>query len=79
MSDQESFGDYLPRECLEETSSTRTWLAEQKSVGRMVLIEELKEEAIAEREAFLKDVRAKAAVEHPLVASIYEASTEDGP
>jgi len=78
VSDQESFGDYLPRECLEETSSTRTWLAEQKSVGRMVLIEELKEEAIAEREAFLKDVRAKAAVEHPLVASIYEASTEDG-
>ena len=74
---QKLFGDYLPKECLAETSSTRTWLAEQESVGRMVLIEELKEEAIEEREAFLEDVRAKAAVEHPLVGSIYEASTDN--
>ena len=73
-----TFGDYVPKECLAENQSTRTWLAEQTSVGRMVLVEELKKEAIHEREAFLADVRAKAAVEHPLVGSIYEASTEDG-
>ncbi len=73
-----TFGDYMPKECLAESQSTRTWLAEQASVGRMVLIEELKGEAMHERESFLADVRAKAAVEHPLVGSIYEASTEDG-
>lgn len=72
------FGDYVPKKCLAESLTTRTWLAEQVSVGRMVLIEELKEEAAAERESFLSDVRAKAAVEHPLVGSIYEASTENG-
>ena len=72
------FGDYVAKRCLAEGSSTRTWLAEQESVGRMVLIEELKPEAARECENFLADVRAKAAVEHPLVGSIYEASTENG-
>src|SRR5688572_19221794 len=72
------FGDYVARECLAEGKSTRTWLAEQASVGRQVLIEELKPEAMSERAEFLADVRAKAAVEHPLVGSIYEASTENG-
>eukprot|EP00903_Cladosiphon_okamuranus_P003645 g3643.t1 len=42
----------------------------------MVLLEELKHSAAGERESFLADVRAKAAVEHPLVGSIYEAFTE---
>jgi len=73
-----SFGDYVPKELLNETTSTRSWLAEQESVGRMVLIEELKDEAIDSRGEFLADVRAKAAVDHPLVGSIYEASTENG-
>jgi hypothetical protein len=36
------FGDYLPQECIAETGTTRTWLAKQASVGRMVLVEELK-------------------------------------
>lgn len=70
------FGDYQPRELLGEGPATRTWMAEQASVGRMVLLEELKEEAVSERASFLADVRAKAAVEHPLVGSIYEAFTE---
>lgn len=77
-SDSIRFGDYIPKECLGETTSTRSWLAEQESVGRMVLIEELKQESMGERDAFLADVRAKAAVEHPLVGSIYEASTDGG-
>ena len=75
----ENFGDYVPKRCLAEDTSTRTWLAEQPSVGRMVLIEELKPEAGDARPSFLADVRAKAAVEHPLVGSIYEACTEDNP
>lgn len=78
VNDSIRFGDYVPKELLEETNSTRSWLAEQESVGRMVLIEELKEEAVRESDSFLADVRAKAAVEHPLVGSIYEASTEGG-
>lgn len=72
------FGDYVAKKCLAEGKSTRSWLAEQASVGRMVLIEELKPECIRECDSFLADVRAKAAVEHPLVGSIYEASTENG-
>jgi hypothetical protein len=73
-----NFGDYIPQKCLAETSTTRTWLAKQASVGRMVLFEELKEGAELECEAFIADVRAKAGVEHPLVGSIYEATMENG-
>jgi Sulfatase-modifying factor enzyme 1 len=72
------FGDYIPKQCLAENDISRSWLAEQASVGRMVLIEELKEEAAGEMEIFLADVRAMAAVEHPLVGSIYEACTDNG-
>jgi hypothetical protein len=70
------FGDYLPKECLSENDSQRIWLARQESVDRSVLIAELKQASEAERKSFLADVRAKAAIEHPLIASIYEASTE---
>jgi formylglycine-generating enzyme required for sulfatase activity len=70
------FGDYLPQECIAENETTRTWLAKQASVGRMVLVEELKEGV--ESEGFIADVRAKAGVEHPLVGSIYEATVENG-
>lgn len=74
--EENRFGDYFPEECLAETESTRTWLAKQVSVGRMVLVEELKEGA--DSEAFIADVRAKAGVEHPLVGSIYEACMDEG-
>jgi len=70
------FGDYIPQQCIAETETTRTWLAKQASVGRMVLVEELKEGL--ESEEFIADVRAKAGVEHPLVGSIYEATMENG-
>lgn len=76
--DNHRFGDYIPKQCLAEGGVTRTWLAEQASVGRMVLVEELREDAAGEKEDFLADVRAMAAVEHPLVGSIYEACTENG-
>lgn len=76
METEKNFGDYKALECVAESRHTRTWLAEQRSVGRKVLIEELREEAYAERDSFLADVRAKAAVEHPSVGSIYEASRD---
>ncbi len=78
VNDERMFGDYVPEECLAESRATRTWLAEQVSVGRKVLIEELKPEAMMECGAFLADVRAKAAVEHPLVGSVYEAFNGEG-
>lgn len=69
-------GEYELKELLGETSSTRTWLAEQVSVARRVIVEELTEESqLAE---FLADVRAKAAVDHPLIGSVYEAIAQPG-
>jgi hypothetical protein len=73
-----SFGGYLPENCIAADSHTRTWLATQLSVGRMVWIEELIADSDSERDTFLADVRSKAAVENPIVGSIYEASADDG-
>lgn len=72
------FGDYLISEFLGETELSRTWSAKQVSVGRSVLIDELKTEAAEHLDAFLADVRTKASVEHPLVGSIYEACNDRG-
>jgi len=70
---ERSLGDYRLRELVAESSVIRRWLAEQVSVGRKVLVDELKPEQEAYREEFLADVRAKASVDHPLVGSVYEA------
>jgi formylglycine-generating enzyme required for sulfatase activity len=70
---ERSLGDYRLRELVAESPLIRRWLAEQVSVGRKVLLDELKPDQEAHREAFLADVRAKAAVDHPLVGSVYEA------
>ncbi len=69
-------GDYLLKQLLAENLLHRTWLAEQVSISRLVLVDELTDES--QRDAFLADVRAKAAVEHPLVGSVYEAVAEPG-
>lgn len=69
-------GDYILLNCLRDNPETRTWCAQQVSVGRAVLIDELKESHAGHRGVFLSDVRAKASVEHPLVGSIYEASSD---
>lgn len=71
-------GEYLLKECLAEGPHTRTWLAAQESVRRTVLIEELRPEQAAQAEAFLADIRAKAAVDHPLIGSVYEAVAVPG-
>jgi hypothetical protein len=78
FSENIQIGDYIVLKCLKENQETRTWSAKQVSVGRAVLIDELKQAYSGNSQSFLADVRAKAAVEHPLVGSIYEASTDRG-
>lgn len=70
-------GDYRLDLFLAETPTSLTWLAEQASVRRPVVLVELKPSALGERDAFLADVRAKAAVDHPLIGSVYEAVSQD--
>ncbi len=74
--DERQLGEYRLRKLLDENPATRSWLAEQVSVARMVLVDELVDESL--RDSFLADVRAKASVDHPLVGSVYEAVAEPG-
>jgi hypothetical protein len=73
-SEDRLLGDYRLRQRLDGDSVSVTWLAEQVSVGRLVLVDELLDENW--RDAFLADVRAKAAIDHPLIGSVYEAVVE---
>lgn len=66
-------GDYILKEFLGEGPVTYSWLAEQASVRRDVLLSELRPELLGDRDAFIADIRAKAAVDHPLIGSVYEA------
>lgn len=75
-SDDRFLGEYRLSELISENSVSRIWLAEQVSVSRRVLVEELRPEHFDQKEAFLADVRAKAAVDHPLIGSVYEAVAE---
>jgi formylglycine-generating enzyme required for sulfatase activity len=68
-------GDYRLDEVLDESPTSLTWLAEQQSIRRTVVVIELKPTALHSRDAFLADVRAQAAVDHPLIGSVYEAVT----
>ena len=70
-------GEYRLKELVSENALSRTWLAEQVSVSRKVLVDELRADQSDQRESFLADVRTKAAVEHPLVGSVYEAVADD--
>ena len=69
-------GEYRLKELLEENTVTRIWLAEQISVARKVLVEELRPDRPDQRDAFIADIRAKASVDHPLISSVYEAVNE---
>jgi hypothetical protein len=69
-------GEYQLRELLTENDLCYRWLAEQLSIARLVLLDELRLDQDAHREAFLADVRAKAAIDHPLISSVYEAVSE---
>jgi hypothetical protein len=67
-------GEYQLLEILGENSISRCWLAEQTSISRRVIVNELLPGQ--PRESFMADARAKAAVDHPLIGSIYEAVDE---
>ena len=77
-SDERRLGDYLLKERLAEGPLTLTWLAEQVSVHRPVLIDELRADRADRQEEFMADVRAKAGVDHPLIGSVFEAVAEPG-
>jgi hypothetical protein len=80
MSDHEqsrTVGDYHLLEVLRDEGPARVWLAEQSSIGRKVLVVALRAEHADRRDDFIADARAKAAVDHPLVASVYEAVADD--
>lgn len=72
-SEERRLGEYRLRQFLGETELSRTWLAEQISVSRSVLVDELRPDRADRRAEFLADIRAKAAVDHPAIASVYEA------
>lgn len=71
-------GEYQLEEIIAETPVLRRWLANQISVARRVRLDELKPGMEEHRASFLADVKAKAAVDHPLIASVYEAVAEPG-
>jgi hypothetical protein len=71
--DERLSGDYHLKELVSEDALSRTWLAEQISISRPVLVDELRPERFDQKEVFLADVRAKASVDHPLIGSVYEA------
>lgn len=75
-SEERHLGDYRLIERLVETPLITTWLAEQVSVGRRVLVDELDPQRASRSAAFLADIRAKAAVDHPHVGTVYEAVIE---
>ena len=66
-------GDYRLIELVALKPPARRWRAEQTSIGRLVLIDELPDPDPAQRAEFLANIKVKAAVDHPLVASVYEA------
>lgn len=70
-------GDYRLVALIGESPVTRTWQADQVSISRSVTLFELKPSAFDRREAFLADIRVKAAVDHPLLGSVYEAVSTD--
>ncbi len=73
-------GDYLLKDLLYEGAAVRTWLAQQVSVQRDVIIDSLNRSLHSDEMAvnnFIADIRAKARLDHPLIGSVFEAIQED--
>ncbi|MGB6223549.1 SUMF1/EgtB/PvdO family nonheme iron enzyme [Haloferula sp.] len=68
-------GDYRLIQVIQTGPESTTWLAEQTSIGREVIVIELTD--FSKRESFLGDTRIKASVDHPLIGSVYEAIADD--
>jgi formylglycine-generating enzyme required for sulfatase activity len=74
-------GDYELREKRRSLPRTDTFRAVQRSVNREVVLERLKPEIAADAEAvrdFRALVRARAAVDCPVIAAVYEVQERDG-
>ena len=72
-------GDYVISRLISKGTNTSTWAATQVSVQREVLVCSLDDAYLDDhqtRAEFIADVRIKAAVDHPLIASILEAVNE---
>jgi len=75
----ELIGDYLIDDRISIGTNTSTWLATQVSVQRDVILcvlDATHSEDQELRQEFISDVRAKASVNHPLIASVLEAVNE---
>ena len=74
-----ALGDYLLGQLIAEDEDTRTYHARQRAMGRGVVLV-MQKGAGREQQAasFLGDVRAKAAIEHPGIGSVYEAVENEG-
>lgn len=73
-------GDYRLVQLLAGDERTELYQAEQVSMHRLVVLVRLREQAARDPavvEQFRADIRAKAAVEHPSIGTVYEAR-EDG-
>lgn len=70
-------GEYRLIELIALKPPVQRWLAEQTGISRTVLIDELPDPDPHQRAEFLANVKAKASVDHPLVASVYEAVTQE--
>ncbi|NJM36673.1 MAG: hypothetical protein HC845_01675 [Akkermansiaceae bacterium] len=76
--EKRQLGEYRLRELRGENTLCWTWLAEQVSVSRLVLVDELRKNESGDSDTFLANCRAKASVEHPLIGSVFEAVAEPG-
>ncbi|MFT3990143.1 MAG: SUMF1/EgtB/PvdO family nonheme iron enzyme [Luteolibacter sp.] len=73
-----TLGDYQLKELISQTPEKRTWLAEQTTIGRFVLIDELTDHRPHHHAAFLARARAMAAVDFPKIGTVLEAVDEPG-
>jgi len=72
-------GDYQLIQKLSEGLSTESYLAEQMSVKRQVILDRMKPELAADEVAviaFLNDLKVKATIDHPVVGMVFEAVRE---
>lgn len=70
-------GEYRLIELIALKPPVQRWQAEQTSISRTVLIDELPDPDPVQRATFLANVKAKASVDYPLVASVYEAVSQE--
>lgn len=71
--ERRQLGEYQLKQLLSRSATKSTWLAEQGSINRQVLIDELTDLDPQHHAEFFAQARAKAAVDFPKIGSVYEA------